>query len=96
MTLQGIRLDPDGGEVVDSLRMVDISRNGMGALSERLFYPGQRLVLCLPLTGKVGRRNLYATIIRCRQEKDQGYHVGLEFDMASLNAWCGMSTAAAA
>jgi len=95
MTLQSIRLDPDGGELVDSLRMMDISKNGMGAVSERTFYPGQRIVLCLPLSSTSGRRNIYATIVRCKQGKE-GYKVGLEFDTTSVNAWCGVSGAAAA
>lgn len=79
MILGCIRLDPDGGDVVDSLRMTDISRSGMGALCQRPYYPGQRIMLNLPLPSGSGRRNVYATVIRCKQG-DDGYHVGLEFD----------------
>jgi len=75
MNLRCIRLDPDGGEVVDSLAMYDISRSGLGAYCDRPFYPGQRLVLCLPLTGENGRRNIYATVTRCRPTED-GYRWG--------------------
>ncbi len=88
MTLRGIRLDPDGGDPVDTLHMVDISRSGLGAYSDRAFYPGQRIVLCLPLSNNSGRRNIYATIVRCRQA-EEGYRVGLEFDTASLGASSG-------
>jgi hypothetical protein len=95
MRLKGIRLDPDGGDVVDSLQMVDISRSGLGARTHRGFYPGQRMVLCLPLTGEGGRRNIYATIVRCRQGED-GYRVGLEFDAASVGTWCGVNSGVAA
>ena len=90
MRLRGLRLDPDGGDVVDMLRMVDISRSGLGAFSDRPLYPGQRFVLCLPLSQDTGRRNIYSTVVRCRQG-EQGYRVGLEFDKASLGGWCGMS-----
>jgi hypothetical protein len=85
MTLRCIRLDPDCGEVVDTLHMLDISRSGMGAICDRAFYPGQRLVLCVPMTDKSGRRNIYATVLRCRQA-EEGYAVGLEFDRSSLGA----------
>jgi len=83
MKLQCIRLDPDGGDVVDFLETIDISRGGLGAMCDRPFYPGQRILICLPLTSMGGRRNIYATVVRCRQE-EQGYSVGVEFDAASM------------
>lgn len=95
MTLRGVRLDPDGGEVVDTLRMMDISRSGMGVLTDRGMYPGQRMVLQLPLNAEGGRRNIYATVRRCRAT-DSGYHVGLEFDDGSLSTAAGASSAALA
>ena len=84
MRIQCIRFDPDGGDVIDILDTVDISRCGLGAISERPFYPGQRILLCMPLTSTAGRRNIYATVVRCRQE-EEGYNIGLEFDTASMN-----------
>jgi len=95
MMLHGIRFDPDGGDVRDTLHMVDISRSGMGAKSDRCLYPGQRIVLSLPLRPDGGRRNLYATVIRCRKDQ-QGYHVGLEFDHAALGTMVGEAPAARA
>ena len=98
MTLRGVRLDPEEGELIDTLHMVDISRAGMGALLDRGVYRGQRFVLCLPVSGQTGRRNIYATVVRCRATED-GYRVGLQFDSASVGAWCGVAatvTAAAA
>jgi len=86
MKLQCIRLDPDGGDVVDFLETIDISRGGLGAMCDRPFYPGQRILICLPLTSMGGRRNIYATVVRCRQE-EQGYSVGVEFDAASMGLW---------
>lgn len=83
MTLRGIRLDPDGGDPVEVLHTTDISRKGMGAYSDRAFYPGQRILVCLPLSSQGGRRNIYGTIVRCRQ-CDEGYRVGVEFDAASV------------
>ncbi len=88
MRLKGIRLDPDGGDVVDTLQTVDISRSGLGAYGDRGFYPGQRMVLCLPVSQQSGRRSIYATIVRCRQ-LNQGYEVGLEFDSNAVGEWCG-------
>lgn len=94
MTLTCIRLDPDGGDVLDTLHMVDISRSGLGAISDRPYYPGQRIVLCLPLSPNGGRRNIYARVVRCRQDQE-GYRIGLQFDSTSMAAWYGPATAAA-
>jgi len=88
MTLHGIRLDPDGGDVYDTLQMQDISRSGMGAVSDRWLYPGQKIVLCLPTHPSSGRRNLAATVVRCQKAQD-GYGIGLEFDHGSLNSAVG-------
>ena len=87
-----IRLDPDGQDVVDVLETTDISRSGLGAICSRSFYPGQRMVLCMPLSSMGGKRNVYATVVRCRQG-EEGYRVGVEFDAASVGAWGGSSTA---
>jgi hypothetical protein len=92
MLLRGVRLDPEEGEILDTLRMVDISRGGMGAYLNRPAYPGQRFILRLPLSETTGRRNVYATVIRCRQTED-GCRVGLRFDNVSVGSWCGVSTA---
>ena len=94
MMLHGIRLDPDGGDVCDTLRMVDISRSGLGALSDTRMPPGQRVIVCLPLHPDGGRRNLYATVVRChRQEK--GYHVGMQFDHMGLGEMADIQAQAA-
>jgi hypothetical protein len=95
MTLQGIRLDPDGGDVVDALRMCDISRSGMGVHTARSFYPGQRVVLCLPLSDHGGRRNIYATVVRCSKEQED-FRVGMEFDTVSLGRLYGGASSVAA
>ena len=86
MALQAVRLDPDDVDVMDRLHMTDVSRGGVGAISDRSYYPGQRLLVYLPLTGKNGQRVLYATIRRCRRHA-QGYHLGMEFDRMSLDTW---------
>jgi len=90
MTLGCVRLDPDGGDVVDSLSMRDISRGGLGAYSSRPYYPGQRIVLNLPVPADGGRRNVYATIVRCRQEDDV-YSVGFAFDAPYVGETCRYS-----
>ena len=95
ISLQCIRLDPDGGDVLETLSMLDISRGGMGAICDRPFYPGQRALICMPLSPEGGQRNIYATIVRCRQ-MGKAYRVGFEFDRVSLGAWCGVSGAEAA
>ncbi len=84
--IRALRLDPDGGEVIDSLQMQDISRGGLGAISEKPYYPGQRVILCLPMSAAKGRRNVYATIRRCRRVED-GYSLGMEFDTVSMAGW---------
>lgn len=96
MMLHGIRLDPDGGDVRDTLHMLDISRSGMGAMADRWLQPGQRIVLCLPLHPDGGRRNMYATVVRCQRAQDS-FHLGLEFDRSGImDAQCYPSVAAAA
>ena len=95
MKIQCIRFDPDGGDVVDVLETTDISRCGLGAISDRHFYPGQRVLLCMPLTSVGGRRNIYARVVRCRPE-EAGYNIGLEFDTASMESRQSQFRAAAA
>ena len=85
MTLHGIRLDPDGGDVHDTLLMKNISRGGMGAIADRWLYPGQKIVLRLPLYPDCGRRNLSATVVRC-QKSAEGFEVGLRFDHVGLDS----------
>jgi len=81
-----VRLDPDGGDVTDRIDVLDISRGGMGAISSRPFYPGQRVILCLPDAQGVGYRNIHAAIVRCRHRAD-GYRIGLEFDPNAVCTW---------
>ena len=95
LRLHGVRLDPEGGDNHDTLQMVDISRGGMGAVSDSWLYPGQRLVLCLPLRDDGGRRNVFATVLRC-QKSQEGYRLGLQFDSISLSQAMGYETVAAA
>ena len=95
MNVQSVRLDPDGGDMIDSLEMVDISRGGVGVISTRAFYRGQRVVVCLPMSEVGGRRNIYATVVNSRQG-EEGHRVGLQFDNVSAASWCGVSTITAA
>jgi hypothetical protein len=94
MTLRSIRLDPECGDVVDCLHMQNISRSGLGAIVDRPFYPGQRVVLFLPVQGQ-GRKNVYARVVRCSQVR-HAYEVGLEFETMSVGSWCGAPTEAVA
>ena len=86
MPLQLTRLDPDGGDLVEQVEMVDISRGGLGALSSRWHYPGQRVVVRLPAPG-LGVRNICGIIRRCAPS-EQRFRVGIEFErpIASLCA----------
>ena len=86
MSVQAIVLDPDSGDMVEHLDMVDISRGGIGATCSRPLYPGSRVLLRMPAPG-LGVRRLCATIRRC-QKTDNGYLLGIEFEhpMVSLAA----------
>ena len=97
MTIRSVRLDPDCGDVIDCLHMQNISRSGLGAVTDRAFYPGQRVILSLPIVPGMARKNVYARVVRCRRNR-QAYDVGLEFETLSAGAWCGVgaSTVAAA
>ena len=90
-----ICLDPDAVDVVTTLETTDISRGGLGARAERVFYPGQRLVVCLPRSSETGRRSRCATIVRC-DNRDDGYRLGLEFDGATAAGSQSCFSAAAA
>ena len=90
--IRGIRLDPDCDEVVDSLEAFDVSRSGLGAVTDRSYYPGQRVMLCMPRTEQAGERSIYATIVRCRPRNDQ-YMIGMEFDGASQSNVCSLADA---
>jgi hypothetical protein len=93
--LQCIRLDPEGGDVVDTIETTDISRTGLGAISMRAYYPGQRILICMPMTNRNGQRNIYGTIIRCRQMED-GYYLGIHFDGLALSGFASSPPAVAA
>ena len=94
VSILSVRLDPDGGDVVDNLQMVDISRSGMGATADRYFRRGQRIILSLPSDSDNGYRSVYATIVQCHQDGED-YRVGLEFDTTSAGAWGGLGKAVA-
>ena len=94
-TLSCICLDPDAVDVVNCLQTMDISRGGMGALSRRAFYPGERLVLSLPLSPGSGRRNLYASVVRSRYDSEnEGHRVGLAFGNDAVGASRGVDLTA--
>lgn len=95
MGVRCVRLDPNEGDVIDNLHLQDISRGGLGALTDRSYYPGQRVVLHIPLPDGRGKRRVYATVRRCGQDRYQGYRIGLEFEGASVGNWCGVATAVA-
>ncbi len=94
MTLRGIQLDPDG-DVVDTFHMVDISRSGIGAVVERAYYRGQRVVLNLPILPDGARRNVYATVVRCRPDSE-GFRVGMQLDTSWSNPYAIMPAPAVA
>ena len=81
MALRGLRLDP-GGEMVDTFHLLDISRGGLGAIVDRPYYRGQRVVMSLPVVENGSRRSVYASVVRCRGDRE-GYHVGLRFEPSS-------------
>ena len=83
ITLRALRMDPDG-DSVEMFTMTDISRGGIGAKSERTYYPGQRVVLNMPLPDAPRRQRVYATVVRCCREQD-GYRLGMSFDRPSTN-----------
>ena len=89
-----IRLDPYEGDVIDKVDMVDLSRGGVGVVSDNWYYPGQKVVVCLPAAAEHGKRQIRATVRRCLSRQEDGYHIGFEFDHNSLNAWSSMSTRA--
>ena len=86
-----LRLDPDGYDVVDILDAVDISHAGLGVNTDRSYYPGQRMVVSMPISETQGHRNICATVVRCQPE-DKRNRVGLRFDSASIGAWRGIGS----
>jgi len=90
MGIQCVRLDPHEGDVLDHIHMVDLSRSGIGAVSDRWYYPGQRVVICLPPMGARGNRQVSATVRRCIPDREKGYRIGLEFDRTSVETCSGV------
>jgi hypothetical protein len=86
MPVQVTRMDPDGGDLVEQVEMVDISRGGLGFLAGRWHYLGQRVMVRLPGAG-MGVRNICGIVRRCIRT-DGTYRVGVEFErpIASLCA----------
>lgn len=83
MPIHCVRLDPAGPSTLDRLEMIDISRSGIGAVSQQSYHPGERVVVRLPLSRAGGDRHMYARVTRCRPAGEGDYEVGLEFDAAA-------------
>lgn len=83
MSLRALKMDPEG-DSLETFYMMDISRSGIGALAGQAYYPGQRVVLNLPIPNQPNRRSVYATVVRCRAEQD-GYRLGMMFDKTSIS-----------
>jgi hypothetical protein len=49
----------------------------------------------MPLSSTSGRRNVYGTVIRCRQV-EEGYHLGVQFDSVAMGAFANGPAVAAA
>ena len=86
MPVHVTRLDPDGGDTVEQIEMVDISRGGLGALAGRWHYPGQRVMVRLPAPG-MSVRNICGIVRRCMPASGL-FRLGIEFErpLASLCA----------
>ncbi len=82
-SLHCLRLEPDGPSVVDQLDMFDMSKSGIGAMSDQSYYVGQRVVVRLPAPRANGERHVYACVMRCRSAGTEGYEIGLQFEAAS-------------
>ena len=92
MGVRCIRLDPHEGGVIDEVDMVDLSSSGVGAISDSWYYPGQKVVVCLPADGEHSKRQMQATVRRCLSRNEEGFRIGFEFDHNSLNTWTNVST----
>ncbi len=82
-SLHCLRLESDGPSTVDQLDMFDMSKSGIGAMSDQSYYPGQRVVVRLPAPRANGDRHVYARVMRCRSAGLDGYEIGLRFEAAS-------------
>jgi len=92
--LRALRMDPDG-DSMETFSMTDISRGGIGAVADRTYYPGQRVVLNMPLPDGPKRQRIYATVVRCQAQPD-GYHLGMAFDKPSISTVSGIAAQMAA
>jgi hypothetical protein len=85
--IQGICLDSRGRRVIETLKTLDISRCGMGAMSSHPHAIGQNVVI--GLLEPSGRTHyVHATVVRCEND-EQGTRLGLEFkdSPAYLGYW---------
>lgn len=89
-----IFFDAAGRRIMKTLKTVDISRSGLGMLSERDHYVGQHFVLCLPEpTGRT--RYVHARVVRCNRQHDRT-RLGLEFNDRPSDLGCWLNTQLAA
>ena len=84
MGMRCVFLDPDGPRILDHLDAVDISKGGIGAISDHRYYPGQRVLTSIPRAGESSQRNMYATVVRCKPDREGGFQIGLAFDAATI------------
>ncbi|MBT3201384.1 MAG: PilZ domain-containing protein [Phycisphaerales bacterium] len=87
-----IRLDPHEGGIIDNVDLVDLSQSGVGAVSENWYYPGQKVVVCLPADATHGSRQVKATVKRCLSRHAPGYRIGMEFDHNARDTWVNQNT----
>ncbi|HDZ20927.1 hypothetical protein LCGC14_0276570 [marine sediment metagenome] len=84
MEMRCVFLDPDGPRILDLFEAVNISKGGVGAISDHRYYPGQRVLTSILRAGESKQRNIYATVVRCKPDREGGFQIGLAFDAATI------------
>jgi hypothetical protein len=92
--LTGLTVDADGRRSVETLKGVDISKTGLGAIATRDHYVGQHLVIGLPEPN--GRtRYIHGRVVRAHPGQT-GQRLGIQFsdNPCDLGCWLNRRLAA--
>ena len=75
-----------------SVRIVDLSRGGLGVRSRRMVHVGKAVLVECSTAEPGGKKVLYGVVKQSRYSEGEGYAIGVQFrDMpktASIRNWC--------
>jgi hypothetical protein len=75
-----------------NVRIVDLSRGGMGVRSRRMVHVGKAVLVECSTAEPGGRKLLYGMVKQSRYSEGEGYAIGVQFrevpNTAAIRNWC--------